>query len=126
MKEAIIHPGPRVEIRDSPIPKPGPHQVLTRIIYSGSNPKDWKAADWYPGSTPQNQGADLSGIVHEVGEGVTEFKKGDRVAAFHEILQPHGSFAEYGLSWDYTTFFLPASTSFQGTWLHQISARTCR
>lgn len=41
MKEAIIHAGPKVEIRDTPIPKAGPHQVVTKIVYSGSNPKDW-------------------------------------------------------------------------------------
>jgi len=39
MKEAIIHPGPRVEIIDSPVPKPGPDQVVTKVIVSGSNPK---------------------------------------------------------------------------------------
>ena len=64
---------------------------------------------------PVNQGDDISGIVHEVGEGVSEFKKGDRVAAFHEMMSPHGSYAEYALSWASTTFALPPSTSFEGT-----------
>ena len=41
MKEAIVHAGPKVEIIDSPIPTPGPDQVLTKVIVSGSNPKDW-------------------------------------------------------------------------------------
>ena len=35
-----------------------------------------------------NQGDDISGVVHEVGENVSEFKKGDRVAAFHEMMKP--------------------------------------
>ncbi|KAI5363537.1 putative GroES-like superfamily, alcohol dehydrogenase, polyketide synthase, enoylreductase [Septoria linicola] len=112
MKEAIIHAGPKVEIQDSPIPKPGPRQVVTKIVYSGSNPKDWKVPG-IPGMPPVNQGDDISGIVYEVGEEVTEFKKGDRVAAFHEMLQPGGSYAEYGLSWDHTTFFLPNKTTFE-------------
>ena len=64
-----------------------------------------------------NQGDDISGYVHEVGDGVTEFRKGDRVAAFHEMLKPGGSYAEYGVSWDHTTFFLPAKTSFEGIYL---------
>ena len=34
--------GPKVSIIDSQIPKPGPNQVVTKVIYSGSNPKDWK------------------------------------------------------------------------------------
>ena len=41
MKEAIVHAGPKVEIIDSPIPEAGPDQVVTRVVVSGSNPKDW-------------------------------------------------------------------------------------
>lgn len=44
MKEAIVGKGPKVEIIDSPIPKPGPDQVVTKIIFSGSNPKDCKSS----------------------------------------------------------------------------------
>jgi len=42
MKEAIVSAGPSVKIVDSPIPKPNADQVVTKVIYSGSNPKDWK------------------------------------------------------------------------------------
>ncbi|KAF2173455.1 hypothetical protein M409DRAFT_15737 [Zasmidium cellare ATCC 36951] len=113
MKEAVVSVGPKVTIKDSPIPKAGPRQVVTKIEYSGSNPKDWKVAEWMPDTPPTNQGDDISGVVHEVGEGVTEFRKGDRVAAFHEMLKPGGSYAEYGLSWEHTTFFLPKDISFE-------------
>jgi NADPH2:quinone reductase len=41
MKEAIVHKGTVVEIIDSPIPEPGPDDVVTKVIVSGSNPKDW-------------------------------------------------------------------------------------
>lgn len=61
-----------------------------------------------------NQGDDISGVVYEVGEKVTEFKKGDRVAAFHEMMAPGGSYAEYALSWEHTTFSLPPNVSFEG------------
>lgn len=44
MKEAVVHKGPKVQVIDSPIPKPGPGQVVTKVIYSGSNPKDWKVS----------------------------------------------------------------------------------
>lgn len=60
-----------------------------------------------------NQGDDIAGIVEAVGEGVSEFKKGDRVAAFHEMLSPHGSYAEYAISWAHTTFMLPEKTTFE-------------
>lgn len=70
-----------------------------------------------PDVPPCNQGDDISGVVHEVGAEVTEFKKGDRVAAFHEMMAPGGSYAEYGLSWDHTTFHLPKMTSFEGLYM---------
>lgn len=39
-----------------------------------------------PDKAPLNQGDDISGTVYQVGEGVEEFKAGDRVAAFHEMM----------------------------------------
>lgn len=41
MKEAIVRKGTNVEIIDSPIPTPGKDQVVIKVEYSGSNPKDW-------------------------------------------------------------------------------------
>jgi hypothetical protein len=41
MKEAIVSRDPKVKIIDSPIPKAGPGQVVTKIAIAGSNPKDW-------------------------------------------------------------------------------------
>ena len=116
MKEAIVHEGPRVEIVDSPIPKAGPSQVVTKVHVSGSNPKDWKYPEWTKKSI--NWGDDIAGVIHEVGEDVFEFKPGDRVAAFHTMKTPHGSYAEYAVSEAYTTFHIPRKTSFEGMWTH--------
>lgn len=44
---------------------------------------------------------------------------GDRVAAFHEMMSPHGSYAEYAVAWAYTTFHIPAKTSFEGMTLSE-------
>ena len=41
MKEAIVDKGPSIKIVDSPIPEPGPEQVVIKVEVSGSNPKDW-------------------------------------------------------------------------------------
>lgn len=44
MKEAIVSPNDgtvSAEIKDSPIPEPGPNEVLIKVVISGSNPKDW-------------------------------------------------------------------------------------
>ncbi|KAF5653150.1 fusarubin cluster-oxidoreductase [Fusarium sp. NRRL 25303] len=113
MKEAIVSRGPRVHIIDSPIPKAGPGQVVVKIEYAGSNPKDWKRPEYWGSKATMNQGDDHSGTVYEVGEGVSDFKIGDRVAAMHEGKQPGGSYAEYGVSWAYTTIHLPEQTTFQ-------------
>ena len=42
MKEVIVHPGPRTEIRESAIPSPDALQVVIKVMVSGINPKDWK------------------------------------------------------------------------------------
>jgi NADPH2:quinone reductase len=110
MKEAIVAKGPKVTIHDVPIPKPNADQVLIKVLVSGSNPKDWKRPEY---GDAHNSGDDIAGIVEAVGDNVTEFKKGDRVAAFHEMMAPHGSFAEYAIAWAYTTFHLPKNTSFE-------------
>ncbi|KAI9793325.1 MAG: hypothetical protein M1833_000770 [Piccolia ochrophora] len=111
MREAIVHPDLHVELIESPIPKPAEDQVVVKVFVSGSNPKDWKIPSLR--NIALNSGDDIAGIVHEVGEDVTEFKPGDRVAAFHEMGTPHGSFAEYAVSWDYTTFHIPRDISFE-------------
>lgn len=72
-----------------------------------------KVAEWVPKAGPINQGDDISGTVHAIGSNVTEFKIGDRVAAFHEMMSPHGSYAEYAVSWSHTTFHLPKNISFE-------------
>lgn len=112
MKEALIAPGPKVQIVDSPIPEPNDDQVRIKVVVSGSNPKDWKVPEWR--NTVINQGDDIAGVVDKVGANVTEFKPGDRVAAFHEMMTPHGSYAEYAIAWAHTTFHIPKKTSFEG------------
>jgi NADPH:quinone reductase-like Zn-dependent oxidoreductase len=102
-----------VHILDTAIPEPNDDQVLIKVIVTGTNPKDWKVPEWMGSNI--NQGDDIAGVVEKVGANVTEFKPGDRVAAFHEMRSPHGSYAEYAIAWAYTTFHIPAKTSFEGT-----------
>ncbi|KAI0473550.1 GroES-like protein [Xylariaceae sp. FL0804] len=111
MKEAIVESGPVVKILDSPVPRAQADQVVIKVVVSGSNPKDWKVPEVY--GNVCNEGDDIAGVVHEVGAGVTEFKPGDRVGAFHEMLAPHGSYAEYAVAWQHTTFHIPEKTSFE-------------
>ena len=63
-----------------PVPKPGRGEILVKVKAAGLNPADWKAHKGYvPVNFPAILGADVSGDVEELGEGVTDFKKGDRV-----------------------------------------------
>src|SRR5947209_18390531 len=110
MKEARVFKtenGLRSSLHDVPIPQPRPDQVLIKVVVSGSNPKDWKLPVMVPSQDGTNSGDDIAGVVHAVGYNVTEFKPGDRVAAFHEMTKPSGSFAEYAIAWAHTTFHLP-------------------
>ncbi|KAL8729297.1 MAG: hypothetical protein Q9166_004794 [cf. Caloplaca sp. 2 TL-2023] len=111
MKEAIVHPDLKVDIVDSEIPVPKDDEVVIKVVVSGSNPKDWK----FPVMSKEaiNSGDDIAGVVHQVGRNVYEFKPGDRVAAFHQIMAPGGSFAEYAVSWAHTAFHIPNHTSFE-------------
>lgn len=115
MKSAFYDKSLRVQVRDVPVPVPGPGHILIRTVVSGTNPKDWKQPQiWAPEAEPFNHGDDIAGYVEAVGEGVLGFRPGDRVAAFHELRAPHGSFAEYSVARAKSTFHLPAHTSFEG------------
>ncbi|KAH8811022.1 putative zinc binding dehydrogenase [Xylogone sp. PMI_703] len=99
------------EIRDVDIPEPGPDEVLVQVVATDSNPKDWKVL--MGRDQPLDSGDDIAGIVHKVGSNVIEYKPGDRVAAFHKMSAPHGSYAEYAIAPASTTFILPPSISFE-------------
>jgi NADPH:quinone reductase len=101
------------KIVDVPVPEPAEGQLLIKVVVSGTNPKDWKIPVWVPQMMPMNTGDDIAGYVEKIGSGVTDFKVGDRVAAFHEMMKPHGSFAEYAIAWEKSTFHIPEKTSFE-------------
>jgi NADPH2:quinone reductase len=112
------------KIESAPIPEPSDKQVLIKVVVSGSNPKDWKVPAWaatYDGpdddswlaraKRSMNHGDDIAGVVEKVGKDVLAFKVS---AAFHEMGTSGGSYAEYALAWEHTTFHIPASKSFEG------------
>ncbi|KAH7156685.1 chaperonin 10-like protein [Dactylonectria macrodidyma] len=111
MKEARITPDVEVEIHEVPIPAPKAGEVLVKVAVSGTNPKDWKMPVIYAYQAT-NSGDDFAGIVEAVGEGVFEFKPGDRVAAMHQIGTANGAFAEYAIAPASTTFHIPDNTNF--------------
>jgi NADPH:quinone reductase len=93
--------GPDVfEERDVERPEPGPGEVLVRVIAAGTNPVDAKSRA-NGGSrgleAPVILGADISGVVEEVGPGVTDLAPGDEVYYTPEVSGPrsNGSYAQY-------------------------------
>ncbi|KAH7083603.1 alcohol dehydrogenase-like protein [Paraphoma chrysanthemicola] len=111
MLEAIVQTSLEVAIVQSPVPTPGKGQVLIKVVCSGCNPKDWKLVV-YEGEA-LNSGDDIAGVVESTGPDVTEFKRGDRVAAFHPMRTSGGSFAEFAIAPAATTFHLPPNISFE-------------
>ncbi|MFE5240387.1 MULTISPECIES: NADP-dependent oxidoreductase [unclassified Streptomyces] len=80
-------------------PKPLPTEVLVRVHAAGINPVDWKtrAGQGMAGlqTMPLVLGWDVSGVVEEVGFGVTTLAPGDEVYAMPWFPRPAGAYAEY-------------------------------
>ena len=69
------------EVGESPIPKPGPDEVLVKIVSAALNPVDWKIQvhGYFATEFPFVSGTDAAGIVEEVGSAVTTRAKGDKM-----------------------------------------------
>jgi len=70
-----------LEVVDIPLPSPGPGQVLIRHQAVGLNFIDtYHRSGLYPVKMPAVLGLEAAGVVEALGEGVTRFAVGDRVA----------------------------------------------
>lgn len=117
MKSLIVQAHPlRCKIVEIPVPQPGPQEVLIKVIYCASNPRDWKAPDHLIPGEDINQGNEMSGVIEAVGSDVYEFRKGDRVAAAHPIQTANGTYAEYATAPVNTCFLLPPNISLEGSY----------
>jgi len=94
------------------VPKPSSLQVLVKLHSSGVNPVDTYIRSGTHAevpSLPYTPGKDGAGIVEEVGNEVSNFKKGDRVFS---TLVRSGSLAQYGVVESNRLFTLPDNMSF--------------
>lgn len=87
--------GPEVlEYADVDRPIPGPGQLLVKVAAAGVNFIDtYKRSGVYKVPYPFTPGSEAAGTVEEVGEGVTAFVSGDRVAT----AEGHDCYAGYAL-----------------------------
>jgi NADPH:quinone reductase-like Zn-dependent oxidoreductase len=87
----VYEEAPRPEVRDS--------EVLIRVHAGGVNPLDWKVRAGELKAVMRHKlplvpGWDVSGVVEEVGQGVSRFKRGDEVFAMADPTRD-GGYADY-------------------------------
>ena len=82
---------------DLPRPKPRATEILVRVHAAGVNPTDWKHREngGFLGRPPFVLGRDVSGVVEEVGFGVTLYRPGDEVFGMPWFPRQAGGYAEY-------------------------------
>jgi NADPH:quinone reductase-like Zn-dependent oxidoreductase len=88
-----------LRVIDVPALSPDPGQVRVAVRAAGINPLDWitmqgRMREQFPLTLPAGLGTDVSGVVDQVGVGVTEFDVGDAVMG--ASLTP--SLAEFALA----------------------------
>ena len=84
MRVAMYYNNQDVRLEEMPVPQIGPGELLIRIEASGVCGSD--VMEWYRrDKVPLVLGHEIAGEVAEVGEGVGQYKKGDRVSASHHV-----------------------------------------
>ena len=102
MKAIIIENyGGKEQLKEKQVenPKAGKEQVVVEVKATSINPIDWKLREGYLKQMMDFQfpiilGWDVAGVISEVGEGVTDWKVGDKVFARPETTR-FGTYAEY-------------------------------
>ncbi|MCJ7513745.1 MAG: NADP-dependent oxidoreductase [Anaerolineales bacterium] len=102
MKAVCIHAYGGIKelaYEEAPRPKPGDSEVVIRVLATTVNPFDCAVRAGYLSAflnytLPVILGTDASGIIEEVGPGVTTFKRGDNVYARGGVTR-EGANAEY-------------------------------
>lgn len=102
----------KVEEIAAPTPQRG--EIGIEVYAAALNPVDYKSATggvpiW---TYPHILGLDVAGVITAVGEGVTEWKAGDRVV-YHSDLTKKGAYAEYAVTTAHTVSRIPDGISFE-------------
>ncbi len=84
MRVAMYYNNHDVRLEDMPVPRIGPGELLLRVDASGLCGSD--VMEWYRVErAPMVLGHEVAGEVVEVGEGVTQYKAGDRLVVTHHV-----------------------------------------
>ncbi|SFR55183.1 zinc-binding dehydrogenase [Halogeometricum limi] len=88
-----------LEYGEFPDPEAGRDEVVVDVKAAALNHLDIWTRRGLPGvelEMPHIPGSDMAGVVHEVGEGVTRFEPGDRVALIAGVAGEHSEFTRKG------------------------------
>jgi L-iditol 2-dehydrogenase len=85
MRAAVYRGVNDVRVETVPVPKIGPGELLVRVHTCGICGTDLKKISSGSHSAPRIFGHETAGVVAAAGEGVSQFKPGDRVVVFHHI-----------------------------------------
>jgi L-iditol 2-dehydrogenase len=138
MRQAVYYNNRDIRIEEAALPKIGPGELLIRVEAAGICGSD--VMEWYRrDKTPLVLGHEVSGRIEQVGEGLSLYKKGDRLTCAHHVpcgkcrycLSGHqtvcdtlrktnfdpGGFSEYlrlpKINVDHGVFLLPEHLSFE-------------
>ena len=105
----VESPGPqyRLTIRDVQKPRPGAGELLIKVAGAGLNHADLAQAKGFyppPAGASETIGMEVSGTVEALGDGVAEWRVGDKVCA----LIPGGGYAEYAVAAASAALAVPA------------------
>jgi len=113
MKAIVVkqYGGPEVlQLQETEVGKPGKGQVLIKMAAVGVNFVEiYQRRGIYPKQLPYIAGSEGSGAIESIGEGVTDYKKGDRVSYVHQ----QGAYAEFAIVDADSLISLPDDLSFE-------------
>ncbi len=83
---AAVYRGPgHIQLENVPIPQIGPNEVLVRVKVCGVCGTDLKKIEYGLVPPPRIFGHETTGVIASLGEGLTEWNIGDRVALNHHV-----------------------------------------
>lgn len=104
---------------NAPEPSAKNEQVVVDVFAASMNPFDWKVRAGYmkemmPLTFPATLGGDFAGVVTEIGEGVSDYKRGDEVFGSALVFNGgSGSFAQKASANTKNIAHKPTSVNFQ-------------
>ncbi len=121
----------KMQVRDIPVPAPDAGELLIKLEYAGIGVWDPIEIQGYfhekygvPPKFPIVVGSEGSGTVAAVGDGVSDFKVGDKVYAITLLNPKGGAFAEYVAAKAAMTSRVPKGMSSEGAAAGPIDALT--